>query len=62
MTLPLAGIRILSLEQFGAGAFGTSHLADLGAEIIKIEDPHAGGDVGRWVSPYSSGRPAGKLV
>ena len=55
MTLPLAGIRILSLEQFGAGPFETSHLADPGVAIIKIEDPHAGGDVGRYVPPYATG-------
>ena len=29
--LPLAGIRILAVEQYGAGPFGTAHLADLGA-------------------------------
>jgi len=55
MALPFAGIRILSLEQFASGPFGTSHLADLGAEVIKIEDPEAGGDVGRYVPPYASG-------
>ena len=33
-TGPLAGLRILSVEQYGAGPFGTQHLADLGAEVI----------------------------
>jgi crotonobetainyl-CoA:carnitine CoA-transferase CaiB-like acyl-CoA transferase len=55
MTLPLEGIRVLALEQFGAGPFGSSHLADLGAEIIKIEDPAHGGDVARYVPPYAEG-------
>jgi crotonobetainyl-CoA:carnitine CoA-transferase CaiB-like acyl-CoA transferase len=53
--LPLTGIRILALEQFGAGPFGSSHLADLGAEVLKIEDPSSGGDVGRSVPPYAEG-------
>lgn len=49
--LPLDGIRILALSQFGAGPYGTLHLADLGAEVIKIEDPTTGGDVSRSVQP-----------
>ncbi len=49
---PLEDIRIISLEQYGAGPFGSVHLADLGAEVIKIEDPTVGGDVGRYVPPY----------
>lgn len=48
---PLAGVTILAVEQFGAGPFGTLLLADLGAQVIKIEDPGAGGDVGRGVPP-----------
>ena len=52
---PLEDIRIISLEQYGAGPFGSVHLADLGAEVIKIEDPSVGGDVGRYVPPYSEG-------
>lgn len=55
MTLPLDGVRILSVEQYGAGPFGTQHLADLGAEVIKIENPAEGGDVGRFVGPYFFG-------
>lgn len=52
---PLEGVRIISLEQYGAGPFATLHLADLGAEVIKIEDPSVGGDVGRHVPPYQAG-------
>ena len=52
---PLADVRVLSVEQFGAGPFGTLQLADLGADIIKIEDPSTRGDVGRYVPPYQDG-------
>ena len=52
---PLAGLRVIAVEQFGAGPFGTLLLADLGAEVIKIEDPAAGGDVGRSVPPGADG-------
>ncbi|WP_067823003.1 CaiB/BaiF CoA transferase family protein [Actinomadura kijaniata] len=50
---PLQDVRVIALEQYGAGPFGSLHLADLGAEIIKIEDPRTGGDVGRHVPPYA---------
>ncbi|MCD9155077.1 CaiB/BaiF CoA transferase family protein [Aeromicrobium duanguangcaii] len=49
---PLEDVRIIAVEQYGAGPFGSLHLADLGAEVIKIEDPRVGGDVGRYVPPY----------
>jgi len=55
MSLPLSGVRIIAVEQYGAGPFGTQHLADLGAEVIKIENPAEGGDVGRLVGPYYFG-------
>jgi crotonobetainyl-CoA:carnitine CoA-transferase CaiB-like acyl-CoA transferase len=48
---PLAGVRIVAVEQYGAGPFGTLYLADLGAEVIKIEDPGVGGDVSRYIPP-----------
>lgn len=52
---PLEDVRVVAVEQYGAGPFGSVHLADLGAEIIKIEDPRVGGDVGRYVPPYADG-------
>lgn len=55
MTLPLADVTILAIEQFGAGPWATLQLADLGAAVIKLEDPSVGGDVGRYVPPYQEG-------
>ena len=43
--LPLSGLRIIAVEQYGAGPFGSMMLADLGAEVIKIENRVEGGDV-----------------
>ena len=54
-TPPLADVRVVAIEQYGAGPFGTMQLADLGAEVIKIEDPTVGGDVSRYVPPYREG-------
>ncbi|MGD9991616.1 CoA transferase, partial [Pseudonocardia sp.] len=50
---PLEDVRIISLEQYGAGPFGSMHLAELGADIVKVEDPSVGGDVGRHVPPFA---------
>ncbi len=47
MKKPLAGIRVLALEQFGAGPYGSMYMADLGAEVIKIENRRFGGDPAR---------------
>ena len=52
---PLAGVRVIAIEQYGAAPFGTLFLADLGADVIKIEDPSVGGDVSRYVPPGQSG-------
>ena len=51
---PLEGIRVLTLEQFGAGPYGTMFLAELGAEVIKVEAPD--GDPSRQVGPYQLGK------
>jgi len=49
---PLEDVRIIAIEQYGAGPWGSVHLADLGADVIKIENPASGGDVSRYVPPY----------
>ena len=49
--LPLSGYRIISAEQYGAGPYGTMFLAQLGADVIKIEPPR-GGDTARQVGPH----------
>jgi crotonobetainyl-CoA:carnitine CoA-transferase CaiB-like acyl-CoA transferase len=52
---PLSGIRIVSVEQFGAGPYATMLLADLGAEVIKVENAAIGGDPARKTGPYMLG-------
>jgi crotonobetainyl-CoA:carnitine CoA-transferase CaiB-like acyl-CoA transferase len=52
-SLPLRGVRIISFEQFGAGPYATMFLADLGAEVLKVEPPH--GDHARHTSPRTLG-------
>ena len=54
-SLPLAGLRILAITQLGAGPYAMTLLGDLGAEIVKIEDPTTGGDEARNVPPYAEG-------
>ena len=49
---PLSDVRVLAIEQYGAGPFATMVLADLGAEVIKIEVPGRG-DIGRSVPPWT---------
>jgi len=55
VTLPLKGLRVLSFEQFGAGPFATMHLADLGAEVIKIEPPATDGEPPGDIARHTGG-------
>jgi crotonobetainyl-CoA:carnitine CoA-transferase CaiB-like acyl-CoA transferase len=48
---PLEGIRVLTLEHFGAGPYGSAMLAELGAEVIKVE-PVPAGEPSRRVGPF----------
>lgn len=51
---PLSGVRILSIEQYGAGPWASMYLSDMGAEVIKIEAPQ-GGDSSRASGPHFLG-------
>jgi crotonobetainyl-CoA:carnitine CoA-transferase CaiB-like acyl-CoA transferase len=50
----LDGVRVLDLTRLLPGGFCTLLLADLGADVLKVEDP-AGGDYIRWMPPYYGG-------
>jgi len=51
----LEGVRVLDLSRILAGPFATMTLADLGAEVIKLESPGAGDDTRFWGPPFIEG-------
>lgn len=55
MKRPLEGVRVLTIEHFGAGPYATLLMAELGAEVIKIESPSLGGDASRPTGPFLLG-------
>src|SRR2546425_5261146 len=55
MALPLKGLRVIDLTQNFAGPFSTMILADLGAEVVKIEKPGTGDETRAWGPPFIDG-------
>jgi crotonobetainyl-CoA:carnitine CoA-transferase CaiB-like acyl-CoA transferase len=55
---PLAGLRVLDLSRILSGPFATMVFADLGADVIKLENPTAGDDTREWAPPYQGDQSA----
>ena len=62
MQAALEGVRVLDLTQIMAGPFCAMLLADLGAEVIKVENPRGGDDSRRMAPPYYNGESAAFLA
>src|SRR2546422_4158381 len=61
MPRPLSHIRVLDLSRVLAGPWASQNLADLGAEVIKVERPGSGDDTRSWGPPFLKDRKSTRL-
>ena len=63
---PLKGVRVIELARILAGPWAGQLLADLGADVIKVESPDGGDDTRKWGPPFVDGQgrrePVGRLL
>ncbi|HEY6606641.1 MAG TPA: CoA transferase, partial [Gaiellaceae bacterium] len=55
---PLAGVRVVDLSRVLAGPYATMTLADLGADVVKVEHPRGGDETRSWGPPFAGGESA----
>ncbi len=60
-SLPLAGVKVMDLTQIMAGPYCTMMLADMGADVLKVEKPNGGDDTRRMGPPFIEGESAAFL-
>jgi crotonobetainyl-CoA:carnitine CoA-transferase CaiB-like acyl-CoA transferase len=58
VNLPLEGMKVLDLSRVLAGPYATMVLADLGADVVKVEHPERGDDTRQWGPPFVGGESA----
>ena len=58
--MALAGLKVLDLSRILAGPYATQLFADLGADVVKVENPDGGDDTRRWGPPFTSKADGGR--